>query len=368
MVEPGAAETAVCRMLRGDLLPHQLDQSSLQTAWDYGTFASADELLAQLLVDARPPVPEPIASQAASRLRDAHARELMRFSMLRELTTAFAAAGLRALLMKGGGLAYTVYPAAHLRPSDDVDVLIAPDSLARADAALRALGYGRQIEPDVTLASTQRHYALVANGGFERVVDLHWATTNRHSFLHVLAFESAWADSRPVPALGGARTLGPVDALLLACTHRVAHHADSPSLLWLWDIHLLVSTLTPVEVVVLVQRAERARVAAVVAHSLRMAEARFATAVDPAISARLRAATGEPSAAFIDGARRPVDWLVSDLAASGSLTRRLRLLREHLLPPLVYMRQKYAAWPGALLPLAYVHRALRGAPKWFRNG
>lgn len=368
MVAPGVAETAVCRLLRGDLPPHQIDHPALQAAWDYATFASADELLAQLLVDARPPVPEALARQAASRLRDAHARELMRFRTLRELTAACAAAGLPILLMKGAGLAYTLYPAAHLRPSDDVDVLVARASLAGADSVLTALGYVRRLEPDAALASTQRHYVLTGDGGAERVVDLHWETSNRQAFLDVLSFESAWAASRPIPALAGARTLGPVDALLLACTHRIAHHANSPSLLWLWDIHLLAAALHGEEAASLVRRAERARVAAVVDHSLRAAAARFATPLDPALLARLRAATGEPSAAFIDGVRRPVDWLVSDLAASRSLTRRWHLLREHLLPPLAYMRQRYAAWPGALLPLAYVHRALRGAPKWFRSG
>jgi hypothetical protein len=30
------------------------------------------------------------------------------------------------------------------------------------------------------------------------------------------------------------------------------------------------------------------------------------------------------------------------------------------------MRERYPRWPAALLPLAYVDRIVRGAPKWFR--
>jgi hypothetical protein len=31
------------------------------------------------------------------------------------------------------------------------------------------------------------------------------------------------------------------------------------------------------------------------------------------------------------------------------------------------MRSAYPLCPGTLLPLAYVHRIVRGAPKWFRR-
>ena len=35
-----------------------------------------------------------------------------------------------------------------------------------------------------------------------------------------------------------------MDALFVACVHRVAHHDDAIDLLWLWDIHLLASRLS----------------------------------------------------------------------------------------------------------------------------
>jgi hypothetical protein len=366
MISP--VEGFVCRMLCGELPPHQLLESDLLLAWEHATFASVDELLAQLLTDARPAVPASIAAMAASRLRDAHAREMMRFDGLRALTAAFASSGVRMLLMKGAGVAYTLYPAPHLRPSDDVDILIARADLDAAASVLERAGYTRQVEPDAELASMQRHYAMAEGDGFERIVDLHWAVANRHAFVDVIAFEEAWASSRTVGALNGARTLGSVEALLLACTHRVAHHDDSPSLLWMWDIHLLASRLTAADAEAVVHQAERGRVAAVVAHSLQLAQARFGTPFDRRLLDRLRTATGEPSAQFIGGSQRPVDLLTSDLRAAGSLGRRLRLLREHLFPPPAYMRTKYPGWPGVLLPLAYVHRAWRGAPRWFRRG
>lgn len=356
----------MCRLLRGDVPPSAVDEPALQAAWDYATVASVDEWLAQQIVDAGPSVAPGVRAQAETRLQEAHARELLRADALRRLTAAFASAGVPMLLMKGAGLAYTLYPSPHLRPSDDIDILIAADSLPAADAVLAGAGYVREIEPDAALASTQRHYVR-SEGGPEQVVDLHWAIANRHAVAGVIAFADAWAASTGVPGFGEARTLGRVDALLLACVHLVAHHAGSPSLLWLWDVHLLAASLDADGAGAVTARAERARVAAIVAHTLRRSQSLFATPFDRSLLERLEAVTGEPSARLIDGGRRQVDWLRSDLGAVGSVGGRLQLLREHLFPPRAYMRTKYAGWPGMLLPLAYVHRALRGAPGWFRR-
>jgi hypothetical protein len=353
-------------MLTGGVHPSALTLAELEDAWARATFTSVDELLAEVLCRADG-IPDAIREQAVSRMREAHAREIIRNDGLRPLVEALAAAGVRALLMKGGAVAYTVYPAPHLRPSGDVDLLIARDSRAAADAALLGVGYRRQLEPDSELASMQQHYVRPAGPAVEHLVDLHWAASNRHVFAHVLQFEDAWAASQPVPMLGGARALGTVDALLLACVHRVAHHDDHPSLIWLWDIHLLASSLTPGASAQLGARAEQTQMAAVVAHGLQLARQRFGTSIDPTLMGQLEQVSGEPSARFIGTVSRPVELLGSDLAAAGSFGRAARLLREHLFPAPSYVRAKYASWPRLLLPLAYLHRIAMGAPKWLRR-
>ena len=58
------------------------------------------------------------------------------------------------------------------------------------------------------------------------VVDLHWRIANPQRVRPVLAYEELAAAAEPVPALAPrARGLRRVHALLLACVHRVAHHA-----------------------------------------------------------------------------------------------------------------------------------------------
>ena len=56
----------------------------------------------------------------------------------------------------------------------------------------------------------------------------------------------------------------------------------------------------------------------------------------------------------------------ADLAALTSWRSKLALVREHVCPPIAYMRTKYPV-PADLLPLAYLHRIVRGAPRWFER-
>lgn len=62
-----------------------------------------------------------------------------------------------------------------------------------------------------------------------------------------------------------------------------------------------------------------------------------------------------------------VDVLWSDVSALPGWRARASLVREHLFPPVAYMRSHYTSWPATALPLAYLQRIVLGAPKWFRR-
>ena len=171
----------------------------------------------------------------------------------------------------------------------------------------------------------------------------------------------------PVAALGThALTLSRVDALFVACIHRVAHHQDAIDLLWLWDIHLLASRLSAEERVQLLGLAARASMRAVCARGLELASAQFRTEGAAELIAALRAERPEPSARFLGGLRL-VDLVRTDLRALEGWRARVTLVGEHLFPSAAYMQSAYPRCPAAVLPLAYVHRIVRGAPKWFRR-
>ncbi len=289
----------------------------------------------------------------------------------RDLLDSLGAAGITALVLKGAGLAHTVYAEPHLRPRADVDLLIAPDALAGTERVLAALGWTRPPEPERTLSAAQRHYTRQAHGAVRYHADVHWKIANPRAFADLLTFDELLARAVSISALGEfGHTPSLVDALLLACIHRVAHHDDAIDLLWLWDIRLLAARLTPDDAAHLRARATATGTAVVCARGLSLAGELFsapaATRLAGGMESTQGGASGEPSAAFLGGPSA-VAVLGHDLRALGWRDR-LRLVAEHLFPRAIYMRGRYPGWPEALLPLAYIDRIVRGAPKWFRRG
>jgi len=80
----------------------------------------------------------------------------------------------------------------------------------------------------------------------------------------------------------------------------------------------------------------------------------------------LAAAGREASSVFLRTDLRPLDRLRADVSALGAAGG-VRLIAEHLFPPVSYMRERYGLRSGALLPLAYARRIVGGAAGWFRR-
>ena len=300
-------------------------------------------------------------------VRLAAARELSEAHDLSRLLDGAHSRGLELLLLKGAALAYTHYRQPYLRPRNDVDLFLRLSDLGRAEELLASLGYERAPEADAEVWTGQRHYVKTAATGAVHI-DLHWRVANPLAFAEALTFDDAWPRSVAVPVLGPfARALSAPDAMLLACIHRVAHHQDRINLLWLWDIHLIASAFSAAEWRLFLDRAIRSRMRSVCARSFMLASECFGTEIPETASSALRAAADEPAAAFLRGGLRQVDIARADLAALTTWRQRFALVREHLWPPVAYMRAKYPRCPAVLLPLAYLHRIGRGAPKWFER-
>jgi hypothetical protein len=291
---------------------------------------------------------------------------------LQQLIEALGLANLPALLLKGTGLAYTIYPAPHLRPRVDVDLLIRRDTLDRCEALLASCGWRRSPERDSELAEPQRHYVKSGPGTTAYHLDLHWKIASPRLFADALGFDELQSRAVCVPHLGRhAKTLGQVDALFLACLHRVAHHADAIELLWLWDIHLLTERLTSEDAEAFVALAQRTGMSAVCVRGLQLSHDCFGTSHSADLAVRLQnsgdgtTAKAEPSSRFLGGFRL-ITVLGSDLSTL-PWRARMQLIGEHLFPSRAYMRARYPLCPPVLLPFAYVGRIARGAPKWLKR-
>jgi hypothetical protein len=311
----------------------------------------------------------PDLAELARELRTAAALDAVRERHVTALLGALLAEGVDALLLKGSALAHVVYAAPYLRPRADIDILICRDELDLAERIFAAQGWMRPTERDAELSAAQRHYSRPGPAGIPEHLDVHWKIANPQTFANALTFDELRARAVRIPALGpGAWTLCNADALFLACLHRIAHHGDHLDFIWLWDIHLL-SDLSDSGRDHFLMLADRNAMWSVCRRGVELAGELFGTRGADALSRCLSeraAGRAEPSARFIGGTRQATE-LRADLAALPGWRDRATLLAEHLFPSSAYMRSTYPRCPAVLLPLAYVHRIVRGAPKWFRR-
>ena len=92
-----------------------------------------------------------------------------------ELSQALDAANVSAVVAKGVALALSVYANPGLRPFIDIDVLIAPETLKRADGVLRGLGYA--LDRKSVRNPIECSYTREKLPGFPVSIDLHWSYT-----------------------------------------------------------------------------------------------------------------------------------------------------------------------------------------------
>ena len=316
--------------------------------------------------------PDEVRGELARRAHAAAAMELVRGREVASVLDALTAAGVQPILFKGTPLAHGLYKFRGARPHTDTDLLIAREQIQPARLAMAARGYS---EPPMTggeLVFCQFQMATEDGFGIGHVFDIHWKISTQSLFSDVLTYDELAAASVPVAALGQrARAAGDLHALLLACIHPVMHHRNALRLIWLYDIHLLASRLSPDELDRFASLAAKKQVATICAHQLAVARARLHTPIPESVISRLSEnGLAEPSAGYLRPGRRWRHELVANVTSLPQWQDRLRLVREVLFPPTEYMRQTYriAGVSGHfLLPAMYVRRILSGGWKVLRG-
>jgi len=300
-------------------------------------------------------------------LRAAAALEAARERELRQVLAALAGVSVRPVLLKGAVLSRTHYRRPELRPRTDTDLIIPPSARDTTARALMELGYERVAEADGRLTTGQFHLHKCDALGLFHALDVHTRISNVRAFANALSYEELVRDGRPVPSLGPhAWGPSPVHALMIACVHRVAHHGNTDSLLWLLDASLLARSLEPHERGCFTELTGARAVRSVCRSTLMLADATFG-GIDVYWLASLATETIEPTAAFLRGPMRQVDILRQDLLASPRLWQRLQIVGEHLFPSSSFMYTRYGTRRKVTLPFLYAHRIVTGVPKWFRR-
>ncbi len=264
------------------------------------------------------------------------------------------------LLMKGTPLTYTHYPNLGTRPRCDTDMLILVKDIDTFFCVMQKLGY--TYNPVDDLSSRQISFSKKCSMNVTHTLDVHWRINNRLLFFKTLTYEELNQEAIAIPALGThAHSLCPVHALLLACLHRAAHGStgDEEMLLWLYDIHLLVSRFSKVEFLYFASLAENKRLKAICLDALKSSNKLYNTTIPAIVLSELSKATShEPSARFLES--NAPRFLAKDIIAVSGTHHILSGIIEILFPPSTYVLNNYRISHKILLPMLYLHRLILG--------
>jgi hypothetical protein len=279
------------------------------------------------------------------------------------------AEGIQPILLKGTALAYGLYDSPSLRPRLDTDLLIRPADVGGARRVMAHNGYGAPNFCDGDLVFCQFPVKKTDRVGLTHTFDFHWKISTQSVFADLLTYDEIAAEATDLPALGRhARAASFVHALLLACIHPVMHHRNADSPIWIYDVHLLASRLSPTAFNRFAQLAIGKKVAAICDRQLAAARRSFGTRVPNEVSAQLAMVPGhELSAAYLERGRRWNDDFVSNIRGLNGWSDRIKLLRQVAFPGRAYMLKAYDIRPSslnaALLPVLYLHRLAFGGWK-----
>lgn len=356
------------KVLSGACDPQQCDQQMLAMLSGPAADHGVEALLWSSLVEF--PRADAVREALTPVVRAAVARDLFVQRDLQHVTATLASAGVPALLLKGAALAYTVYPQPWMRPRIDTDLLVRHGDVPPASRALASMGYVRSDALSTgELVSHQIAFERTDANGVHHVIDLHWKVLNPQIVANALSFDDLWRESQAAPALGPAARVPPaIASLALACVHRLAHHQGNDRLIWLYDIKLLAATLSQADWAALAELACARGIAGFCLDGLRSARASFWSELPSDVEQALAtAAEHEPSRVFLERRVSKRDILVSDLKTLASWSARVRLVREHLFPPVAFIQQRYGTRGKWMLPALYAHRLITGASKWGKS-
>ena len=348
----------------------ELDDTAARALYSFAREQGVHLLLASLTSSQRN-YPPPLRERVLTALHQQAAVEEKARHELRSVLTSLHERGILAVLFKGTALAYTHYDDPILRPRFDTDVLIDSREIETARQALEQHGYRSPPFSSGDLVMHQAPFHRIDDRGVPHAIDVHWRISNPQVFSTALTVEELRAQAPRIPLLGnGAWAAAPVHALALACIHRVAHHSADERLIWLYDIHLLAEGFSRSDEDQFVDLAHAKALRAVCAAGLHAARHCFDGRGVSSLLARIEGdvrGEREKSEIYVTRKMRKVDVLMSDLRALHGWGPKIKLVREHVLPPTDYMRATYGVSSSALLPLLYVWRFARGATAWLRR-
>lgn len=271
---------------------------------------------------------------------------------------------LPAVVVKGGALAFTLYPDPSLRPVSDIDLLVRKADLPEALARLRAAGY-REWGQEMVPGSVQilgHHFRLARETGGAFHLEVHWTLARSDHDRQAPDMVWFWEHTEPLrlPVPTPFLTLDPTAHLLYLAAHAMLYHGEAEAdPKWVYDVHLLVEKEgARIRWGELVEQAAACRWTEAVLRALQRAAERFGTPVPEEALAALKARRDESVSRMLE--RKAVPRRKGEKAWEKFSTLdwrgRVALLRGLLFPSPAFIRWRYRPNPAWTWPLYYPYR------------
>jgi hypothetical protein len=178
------------------------------------------------LLDSGAVIPPAVARELDAGTLAIAARALGRARQLAELVRLLDRAGVRAMPFKGPVLSLVAYGSVGVRDSADLDLVVRPRDLVRAQEAMRAAGYasrsGMSLAQERALQRSYGHFSYAYEGA-PAGVELHWQfAASRYPWS--MPPDDVFTRARVIELAGTDIAIpGPTDDLLLQAMHGARH-------------------------------------------------------------------------------------------------------------------------------------------------
>ena len=164
------------------------------------------------------------------------------FRELGELLATFERAQIPSVLLKGGALAKTLYPAIATRPMGDLDILIRREDAARVHDILIARGFATSLEPTKNFRTRFSYDQAYERGGkYPQAVETHWHLFNLPYYRKRIPVKWFWQRVMPIRVNDQpAQMFAPAAQIMHLAAHAVLHH-QGHGLLALYDLALVLA-------------------------------------------------------------------------------------------------------------------------------
>jgi hypothetical protein len=305
-------------------------------------------------------------------LRDAYdytARtNIFLFNELSRIIRHLSAKGVRLIVLKGAGLAQTVYSNPALRPLRDLDILVHSETLPIVLGTLKESGY---VSPKVetrpgTTVAYESQMMFVRREQLRTQLEIHWSLIDSPHYQHHLSLDWFWQTARPLEiSRVSTLMLGPEALVLYLCAHLLLHHGGN-DLLWLNDIAEVIRHYrAELDWDELMERAQLYGLVIPLQQILTRVASDWSAPISANVIERLVAlpVSREEMRAFKlfrAQAQPPTQRLLADLASIPSWRQRLVFGWSNIFPSRDYMRQRYHTSNPLLLILSYPYRWFLG--------